>query len=193
MSPIFEINFRREAHRQELSHARGRVAELGTWVAYFGVLALVLGLYGLNCHSLAQRARSLEARNARLRTLQAPPATWKPQPTELAQVEGVLANTRRWRSRLERLAAVLPANVRLASLVVNPDNLSAPAEQERLVISGVLDPIAGQDRMQGIMQLVSTLHGDSLFAAQYRIIKLVESRTGGGSGAPAEFRIECRR
>jgi Tfp pilus assembly protein PilN len=193
VSPIFEINFRREAHRQELSRARRRATELGTWVAYFGVLAVVLGLYGLNCHSLAQRVRSLEARNARLRTLQAPPETWKPQPAELAQVEGVLASTRRWRSRLERLAAVLPANVRLASLVVNPDNLSAPAEQERLVISGVLDPVAGQDRMQGIMQLVSTLHGDSLFAAQYRIIKLVESRTDGGSGAPAEFRIECRR
>ncbi len=192
MSPVFAINFRREAHRRELAETQRRATELGVRVGYFGVLLVVLGLYGLNCQSLAQRARMLEAQIARLRTMQAPAESWKPQPGQLAQAEAVLAGRARWRTRLERLAALLPANAKLTALVVNPDNLSGAAEQERLVIAGVLDPVAGENRMQGIMQLVSTLHRDSLFAAQYRMIRLVESQTSGGAGAPAEFRIECR-
>ena len=32
----------------------------------------------------------------------------------------------------------------------------------------------------------------ALFSAQYRTIRLVESRIGTGGDAPAEFRIECR-
>jgi Tfp pilus assembly protein PilN len=192
VSELFTINFRREAHRRELSEARRRAASLGAWVAYFGVLVVVLGLYGLNAGSLTQRAQLLDAHNARLQKSRVPSAAWTPRASELSRVEAALDNPRRWQARLERLAAVLPANAMLTSLVVNPDNLSAPADQDRLLIAGVLQPAGGRERMQEIMQLVSALRSDSLFAAQYGVIKLVESRIGG-PGSPAEFRIECRR
>jgi hypothetical protein len=192
VSAIFTINFRREAYRLELARTRRRTVVVGTWLAYFGLLAVVLGLYGLNCSSLAQRTRLLEAQNERVRASIGPTDAWVPGSSELAQVERALANPRRWRSRLERLAAVLPGNVMLNSVAVNPDNLASAAEHERLVITGVLRPVRGQDPMQGIMQLVSALHADSVLAAQYQTIRLAESRIGAGRGAPAEFRIECR-
>jgi Tfp pilus assembly protein PilN len=192
MSPVFTVNFRREAYRQELTRARRRAVAVGAWVAYFGVLALALGLYGLNCASLTQRARLLEKQNARLSARGGPGDTWKPGPAELAQVERSLASPRRWQARLTRIAAVLPPDARLTTLSLNPDNLSGAADQERLVLTGLLRPASGQDRMQGIMALVAALRADSEFAAQYRSIRLVESRIGGGTDAPAEFRIECR-
>jgi len=192
MTSVFTVNFRREAYRQELARTRQRTIAVGSWVAYFGVLAVTLGLYGLNCASLAQRAHLLETQSARLRTSHDPTGGWKPGPAALAQVERALANPRRWQVRLTRLAAVLPANAMLTSLSVNPDNLAGAADQDRLLLAGVLRPAPGQDRMQGIMALVATLHSDSLFAAQYRTIRLVESRIGSGADAPAEFRIECR-
>ena len=80
----------------------------------------------------------------------------------------------------------------LTSVSANPDNQSGAADQERLLIIGRLRPAPGQDRMQGIMALVAALHSDSLFSSQYRTIRLVESRIGGGADAPAEFHIECR-
>jgi len=191
VSAIFAINFRREAYRQELARTRRRMASVSTWVAYFGVLVVVFGLYGLNCSSLAQRVRLLEAQLARARSSQEPLLTWKPGPAELAQVERTLANPRRWQLRLGRLAAVLPANARLTSVAANPDNQADEAGRQRLVLTGELKPVPGQDRMQGILQLVAALRADPGFAAQYRTIKLAESRIGG-SEAPVEFRIECR-
>jgi hypothetical protein len=191
MSTIFTINFRREAYQMELARTRRRTVAVGAWVAYFGVLAVVLGLYGLNCGSLLRRARQLESQNTRLRSDQGPQAAWQPAAAEIAQVERVLANPRLWQTRLARLATLLPPNAALSTVSVNPDNLSGGGEHDRLVITGVLRPTSGQDRMQGIMQLLSTLRGDSEFAANYRTIKLAESRIGGPD-APAEFRIECR-
>jgi hypothetical protein len=193
MTTAFTINFRREAYRLELARTRRRTVAVGTWVAYFGVLAIVLGLYGLNCASLVQRAHQLQAQTARMRTSRDPSRDWKPGAAELAQVERALANPRRWQTRLTRLAAVLPANAMLTSVTVNPENLSAAGDQERLVVAGMLRAVPGQDRMQGIMALVAALHADSVFAAEYRTIRLVESRVGGGADAPGEFRIECRR
>ena len=192
MSLVFNINFRREAYRQELARVRRRAVAVGSWVAYFGALAVVLGLYGLNCTSLAQRARLLEAQNARLHGVGGPAGAWKPAPADLAQAERALASPRLWQVRLERLAQLLPAGARLTSLSANPDNLPGSAELDRLIFTGVFRPAPGQDRMQGIMALVSSLHSDSVFARQYRTIRLVESRIGGGADAPAEFRIECR-
>lgn len=191
MSPYFNINFRREMYQQQLARTRRRMLNVGVWMVYFGVLAIALGLYGLNCASLARRTRLLEAQNQRLSGAGGAD-NWKPAPGEMAQVERALANPRRWGARLTRLADVLPPNVALTSVAGNPDNLSSNADQEKLVISGVLRPLAGQDRMQGIMALVATLHADSVFAAQYRSIRLVESRVGGAD-VPAQFRIECRR
>jgi Tfp pilus assembly protein PilN len=191
VTPYFTINFRREMYRQQLARTRRRMLTVGVWLAYFGVLAVVLGLYGLNCASLTRRTRLLEAQNQWLSGI-GHADSWKPAPTEMTQAERALANPRRWGLRLARLAAVLPANVALTSVAGNPENTSSSADQEDLVISGTLRPLAGQDRMQGIMALVSTLHSDSVFAAQYRSVRLVESRIGG-QDVPALFRIECRR
>jgi hypothetical protein len=192
VTPAFTINFRREAYRQELARTRRRAVAVGTWVAYFGLLAVVIGLYGLNCSSLIQRARLLRDQTVRLQASHDPSRDWTPGTAELAQVERALANPGRWKIRLTRLAAILPANAMLTSVAANPDNLGATGDQERLVLSGVLRPVPGQDRMQGIMALVAALHADSSFTAQYRTIRLLTSRVGGGADAPAEFQIECR-
>jgi Tfp pilus assembly protein PilN len=192
VSPAFTVNFRREAYRLERARARRRMMAMGIWVTYFGVLAVVLGLYGLNCASLSQRVRLLEAQNLRMQTRHDPATAWRPGPADLAQVEQTLANARRWHVRLARLATVLPGDAMLTSVTANPDNQASAADQERLLIVGMLRPTPGPDRMQGIMALVAALHADSLFSAQYRTIRLVESRIGGGADAPVEFRIECR-
>lgn len=192
MSPVFDINFRREAWRQQRAITRQRALRLGVWVGYFGLLALVLGLYGLNCSALARRARLLEAQNARLRAAGGLVERWKPGAEELRLVEGALANPRRWQRRLVRLAELLPAHARLTSVAVNPDNLSDPAEREKLVIRGVMRPVPGRDLMPDVMALVARLHDDPEFAAGARDVRLAESRILGGPGAPAEFRIECR-
>lgn len=192
MSPAFAINFRREAYRQELSRTRRRALAVAIWASYLGVLAVALGLYGLNCASLAQRARLLEAQNARLAGSGNQPDAWKPGPAELTQIERALANPHRWQTRLTRLAAVLPPDAMLTSLSVEPDPTAGAGGQERLVLVGSLRPAPGQDRMEGVMGLVAALHADTAFAAQYRTIRLVESRVGSGAGGSAEFRIECR-
>jgi hypothetical protein len=175
-----------------MARTRQRAVAVGIWVAYFGVLTLALGFYGLNCASLAQRSHLLEAQSARVQTSHGAAAVWKPGPAELAQVERSLANPRRWSVRLARLAAVLPGDAMLVSVAVNPDNQAGEADQERLILAGVIRPAPGQDRMRSIMALVAALHSDSLFSSQYRTIRLVESRLGSSAAAPAEFRIECR-
>jgi hypothetical protein len=50
----------------------------------------------------------------------------------------------------------------------------------------------GVDRMRGVVQLVSSLHGDSTFAYGYRNIRLASSRIAESGGSVAEFVIECR-
>ena len=100
-------------------------------------------------------------------------------------------NARKWRDRLTRLAAVLPNNVKIASIAVNPQNLSHPLEQNRLVITGTLRPQAGQDRMQSVMAVVNALHRDSLFSTGYQNVKLSSTRVVE-EGGTAEFVIECR-
>jgi hypothetical protein len=192
VSPLFTINFRREAYLRELARTRRRVVILGVWVTYFGALGLMLGLYGLNCASLTGRARQVERQAARLRSSQGASLEWKVQPAELAEVERFVLSPRKWHDRLTRLSAILPPNVRLTSLQVNPQNLSTMAEQNKLVIAGQLRPVAGQDRMQGVMRIITTLHDDSLFARSYRNIKLASTRISETPGAPAEFVIECR-
>jgi hypothetical protein len=191
VTPHFTINFRREVYRQQLARTRRRMLSVGVWMAYFGVLVIVLGLYDLNCASLAQRTRLLEAQNRRLSATGRATA-WKPGDTEILLVERALANPQVWSARLARLAAVLPPGVALTSVAANPGNLDSGSNQDKLLFGGTLRPQPGQDAMQGIMTLVSTLRADSVFAAQYRSIRLVESRIGS-AGAPVEFQIECHR
>lgn len=191
MNPLFTINFRRESYLREIARARRRVVTLGLWVFYFGVLAAVLGLYGLNCVSLSQRAGWLERQTARLRAAQSAHPDWTVGRTELAQVEQFTASPRRWRDRLTRIASLLPPGARLSSLAFNPDQASAAADQ-RLVLTGELRVAPGQDRMQGVMQLVAALHRDSLFAAGYRNIRLSSTQISEGTATTAQFVIECR-
>jgi hypothetical protein len=192
VSALFTINFRREAYLREVARARQRVVILGAWVTYFGVLGLLLGFYGLNCVSVASRTRTIERQAARLRGAQGASLEWNVQPDELAQVERYVLSTRKWHDRLARLQTIMPANVRITSLQVNPQNLSGVAEQDRLIISGLLKPVPGQDRMQGVMRMVTALHDDSVFVRSYSNVKLASTRVSEEPGAAAEFVIECR-
>ena len=192
MSALFTINFRREAYLREVARARQRVFILGAWVAYFGVMALLLGLYGLNCASVSTRARLIERQAARLRGSRGASLEWNVQPEDLTQVERYVLSSRKWHDRLARLQTTLPPNVRLTSIQTNPQNLSSTSEQNRLVVTGLLRPMAGQDRMQGVMHMVQALHEDSLFARSYSNVKLASTRISEEPGASAEFVIECR-
>lgn len=190
MSPLYTINFRREAYQRELARARVRAARLGLWVLYFGAIGVVLGLYGLNCASLEQRTRMIERQVARLRQQPAGGAEWHPGQAEADFVTRRLQSPRRWRERLVRLPQVLPGNARLTSLQYNPDNV-AGAGEPKLVIGGVMRSGSGQDRMQQVMSFVNTLSRDSVFAAGYNNIRLVTTRAAS-TGDGAEFVIECR-
>lgn len=190
MNAIFTINFRREAFVQEVSRRRRRVIALGVWVAYFGLLTVVIGLYGLNCASLTTRARMIERQTSLVRRASTSSVTAKIGPTELAQVETFMRSTRLWRDRLDRLGTLLPTDAKLVSVNVNPQNMSDAASRNALVIAGQLHNTAGQDRMQGVMKIVSALQADSVFGASYHNIKLSSTRVA--EDGSAEFEIECR-
>lgn len=189
MSPLYAINFRREAFVQQVKRQRERAVRLGLWVAYFGALAVVLGLYGLNCSSLAQRTAMIERQVARLRQQTAGDANWRPRREDVIRVSDHLRDTRLWHARLTRLPALLPANARLSSIQFNPDNLSG-AGDVKLVLSGELRA-GGQDRMQAVMDFVSRLQADSVFAASYANVRLVTTRANA-AGDGAEFVVECK-
>lgn len=192
MSAPFTINFRREAYRREVAHARRRVILLGVWLSYFGVLAVVLGLYGLNCASLAHRSSQIERQAARMRAFQQGKQDWTIGAAELVTVEQFHANPRHWRDKMVRLATLMPPNAIVQSIAVNPDNLQSTEDQHKLVINGEYRVPAGQDRMRGVVALVNALHADSLFALGYKNITLAQSRVSEGSGAVVNFVIECR-
>ena len=189
MTPLFTINFRREAWLRERARARARVLSLGLWLAYFGVLGVVLGLYGLNCASLVQRTRRLEGHVARLRALQSSGQEWRPQPADVAEIERFAADPAAWRARLSRLPALLPANARLTALHWNPDNVSGG--EAKFVLAGRIRANSGEDRMQNVMAFVQGLASDSVFSRSFRNVRLVTTRASE-SGDVAEFVIECR-
>ena len=191
MSPLFNINFRRESYLREVARARRRVIALGVWVAYFGVIAVVLGLYGLNCASLGRRVSQIERQAARARVHAGQRDDWKLPHEDLAMVERYVTSAPRWRVRLERLASLVPPNARLTSVAVNPDNLTGPLNENKLVIAGRLR-LADQDRMRGVVQLVSALRGDSAFAAQYGTIRLANTHILEDPERVTEFVIECQ-
>jgi len=192
MSPQFTINFRREAYRQEIARARRRVIALGVWVAYFGMIVILVGLYGLNCAALSRRVRQIERQTTQLRGAQGASMDWTVRQAELKEIERFVQNPRRWRDRLTRLATLMPPSARLTSLAVNPQNLTGLAEQDKLVITGVLRGAPNRDRVQDVMQVVSRLRADSAFAAGYGSIRLASTRVIEGETATAEFIIECR-
>lgn len=175
-----------------MARARRRVIALGIWVAYFGVLAVVLGLYALNAAALSRRTIQMEHQTARARQMQGAAGNLKIGAQELAQVESYILNSRRWHDRLSRLAAILPPNVRLASMTANPDRASGTEDADKLVITGLFRPAPGEDRMQGVMKIVSTIHSDSLLKTSYRNVRLASTRVIESGDGAAEFVIECR-
>lgn len=190
MSVLFTINFRRAAFLEEKARERRRVVTLGVWVAYFGALGVMMGLYGLNCSSLAQRAQVLERQTVMLTQTNANQVAPTLRGPELELVERYARSTRQWRDRVTRLGEVMPSNARLTSLTVNPQNQSDATSQNSLVIQGELRALPNQDRMQNVMNIVATLRRDSVFAAGYRNIKLASTKID--QGGLAEFVIECR-
>jgi Tfp pilus assembly protein PilN len=192
MNPLFTINFRREAYLREVARSRRRVIVLGAWVAYFGVLTLLLGFYGLSCAALSRRVVLLERQTARLHGSQGAAMDWSARRAELTQVERYVLNPRGWHDRLVRLATILPPHVKLTSVAVNPQNLSGTADQNKLIVTGLLRASAGTDRMQGVMRVVSVMREDSVFARGYKTIKLSSTRVSEDAEGQAEFVIECR-
>ncbi len=192
MSPVFQINFRREAYQKDIARARRRVLMLGLWVAYFGAIAEVRGLYGLNCAVVARRADLVARQTERLRQAQSAVADTRLSAADLALVERYVSNPRLWRDRMVRLAALLPPNVRLTSLTVGQKGLESPGGSDMLTIGGVMRPAAGEDRMRAVMNLAGTLRADSAFSAGYGTIRLASTRIFGGSDPTTEFTIECR-
>ena len=190
-APVFTINFRREFYRRQLARARRRMMMLGVWLTYFGALAVVLGLYGLNCASLTRRIRHIERQAAQARAAQSLATASRIDETQLVDIQMVQASPGRWRDRLARLAELMPPNAAVTSVAVNPNNLTG-ADRNVLVIAGQLR--GGGDRTAAVVDLVSRLQADSAFATGYRNVRLISSRTATGTGvAPTtEFTIECR-
>jgi hypothetical protein len=189
MSPLFAINFRREAYLREVARVRRRVLLLGGWVAYFGVLALVIGLYVLNGIALERRTRQVEVQVARAEKISSDAAPWDSRSAELAQVSRYLLNPRQWRVRLVRLAALTPPNVALTLVAVNPDNMLSTLDQNTMHIEAILKPRPNEDRMSSIMAFVTALRKDPQFAAGYQTIRLTQSQA---TGPTSDFTVECR-
>ena len=141
MNALFTINFRREAYVQEVARRRRRVIALGVWVGYFGLIAVLLGLYGLNCAALARRSAQLERQTMQIRRNGSSPQTNQLEPGELALVEGYISSTRRWRDRLARLGELMPPEARLTGVAINPLDPRAALSQRR-------HPLAQPGRLQ---------------------------------------------
>lgn len=188
MSPAFRINFRREAFRQERTDARARATWLGVWLTYFGGLAVLLGLYGLNCVSLQSRTRQLERQLVRERAQHAGGTEWIATPNEAAAVEPWVADTNRWRDLLGRLPRLLPDGARLTGLQWNPDAISGG--ERKLLLTGVLRDESRRDRMASVTDFVAVLAKDSLVSAHFRSVRLVSTRVR--EGGESEFQVECQ-
>ncbi len=189
MNTVFNINFRREAFQRQRARTRQRAVNLGLWVAYFGSLGVLLGLYALNLQSLQGRIALVQRQTEHFRHRDSS-GDWRPDRADAAEVERHVRSPRLWRDRLARLSTLLPANARLSSLQFNPENAGG-ASDLKLVIAGEMRSSAGGDRIQQVMSLVNTLSRDSTFAAGFKNIRLVTTRAASGSDGAA-FVIECR-
>lgn len=192
MSAVFTINFRREAYLREVARARARMIALGIWVAYFGLMSVILGLYAINAAMFTRRVGMIERRAERVAANRTQASDWKFEQGELMLIETAIENPRRWRERLTRLSQILPANVEISSVSLNPQGVSGGPGANVLQISGRLRTASDADRMRGVMSLISTLQADSVFSRGYQSIKLGSTSTPEGSANAAEFTIECR-
>lgn len=192
MSPVFLINFRREAYQRELARSRARVISLGAWLSYFGVMVVIFGLYGLNFAAVKSRTRMAERQAQVLRESTDAQTDWSRQSAQLSMIERGVGDARLWRARLERLATALPANAQLISIEFNPKGASGGGDWNRLVLRGQLSVEAGQDRMRGVGTIVNTLRTDSLLSRRFHSIRLASTSISETRGNTAEFAIECR-
>lgn len=189
MSNLFAINFRREDFRRERADARRRAVGLGARLAYFGVLALLLGLYGLNCSELRTRTRNLDRQLARQRSQHVPGAPWAPAPSDAALAEPWISDLSRWRDVLARLPDLLPEGARLTSFQYNPEGVTGG--EKRLMLAGILRVDSRRDRMAGVTDFVGVVAKDSIFSARFKSVRLLSTRSLENS-TDAEFELECR-
>lgn len=192
MHAPFTINFRREVFRRERERSRKRLFQLGGWVSYFGLMVLLIGLYGLNCQWVSSRAETVAGQVDRMRKSAATGA-WQPSASQVLELESRRGNAARWRDRLERLPALMPPQAVLTSVAVNPNNLPGTAEQNLLEISGNLRVRPGtQSSMSDVMGFVSRLQSDSVFARGFSNFRLTSSEMVEGSPPTVRFVVECR-
>jgi hypothetical protein len=189
MSAQFQINFRREAFRRERTEARRRVVRISIWLTYFGTLAVMLGLYGLNCAALDKRTKQLDRQLAHQRSLRQGGTEWVPSATAVTAVEPWVADTGRWRDLLGTLPRLLPEGARLTGIQFNPDGVTGG--ERKLLLNGVLRVDPKSDGTAGVTEFVGVIARDSLFASQFRSVRLVSTRAREGK-AEAEFEVECR-
>jgi Tfp pilus assembly protein PilN len=192
MSVVFSVNFRRQAYEREMARSRARVIGLGVWLAYFGAIVVMFGLYALNCVAVVRRTGFVERQAARTRAQRTGEVDWAHKTDEMALVARAVNEPRIWRADLERIPALLPANVRLTSIEFNPSGISGSGDWDRLVLSGTLHADPGQDRMRGVADMVARLQKDSVLTSHYRNIRLANTRISDPSGSSAEFAVECR-
>ena len=185
----FQINFRREAFRRERTEARRRAVGIGVWLTYFGVLAVLIGLYGLNCAALQTRTQQLERQLAHQRVLRQGGSEWVASGTDVAAVEPWVSDAGRWRDLLGALPRLLPDGARLTAIQFNPDGVTGG--ERKLLLDGVLRTEPRLGGTAGVTDFVSTIAHDSLFASQFHSVRLVSTRAREGS-PEAEFEVECR-
>ena len=191
MHAPFTINFRREVFRRERERSRRRLFALGGWVSYFGLLVVLIGLYGLNLQWVNNRAGTIQGQVDRMRK-STDAGAWQPTGRQVAEIEGRRLSAARWRQRLERLSTLLPSNATLTSIAVNPDNLQGAAEQNLFVISGAIRIRPGAGSTMGeVVELVSRLKSDSLFSRGFRTFRLASSEMVEGTSTVL-FVVECR-
>ena len=189
MSTQFQINFRREAFRRERTEARRRAVGISVWLTYFGALAVLIGLYGLNCASLETRTAQLARQLARQRTLRQGGSEWIASATDVAMVEPWVSDAGRWRDLLGALPRLLPEGARLTGIQFNPDGVTGG--ERKLLLDGVLRVDSRLGGTAGVTDFVSTIARDSLFASQFHSVRLVSTHARDG-GPEAEFEVECR-
>jgi len=186
---LFQINFRREAFSRERAEARRRALGLGIWLTYFGAFAVLLGLYGLNWSELGSRTRQLQRQIVRQKAITQAGADWTPSPAEAALAESWVSDAGRWRDLLERLPRLLPQNARLTQFQFNPDGVSGG--ERKLLLRGVLRLDAQHESMASVTDFVAQVSRDSLFASNFKSVRLVSTRALEGD-RESEFELECR-
>jgi hypothetical protein len=188
----FSINFRREVFRRERERSRARLFQLGGWVSYFGLMALLIGLYGLNCQWVTDHAHNVESQVDRMRKGAASGA-WQPSASQVQDIQGKRENAARWRERLERLSALMPPQAILSSVAVNPNNLPGVADQNLFEITGNMKVRPGTGSSMGeVVGLMSRLKADSVFARGFSSFKLASSEMVEGSPPTVRFTVQCR-